>query len=152
MSVPLTSTISTSAATLGTFTVQAPGNGNLTINVSGLLFINADASSANALIVSYFIGLNTIPASLAGATYMQPYVTDPDNFNGDNQTPAYSINATYPVVAGANTFYIIGATSNSSFTLFPWTSAMVTVLFTPGTLSISSPTPANPDQKPPKQE
>jgi hypothetical protein len=150
--VTLTNTVSTSAVTLGQFTVQAPGSGYLTINASGLMFWDADASSANCLTDDFRIGLCTSPATLScGSTMLDPYVTDPDNSSTLNQTPAYSINATYPVSAGPNTFYINGTTSNASYRLSPWSAAMVSVIFTPGTLTITSPTPANP-QGPLKQE
>jgi predicted secreted protein len=149
----LNSITSTSAATMGSFTVQAPGPGYLTINASGEMYIDADATSANSLTTYFYLSLNSTPNSFGSfSSYINPYISDPDNVSGNSQTTAYSLNATFSVFGGPVTFYLNGATSNSSYPLNPWSYAMVTVLFTPGTLSISSPTQANPDQKPPKQE
>ncbi|MFZ1684687.1 MAG: hypothetical protein WAU88_11230 [Candidatus Zixiibacteriota bacterium] len=151
--VALSSTIATSATTLGSFTVQAPGPGYLTINASGEMYLDADATSANSLTSSYYLCLNSTPNSFGSFTSLiNPYISDPDNVSGNSQTTEYSLNATFSVFGGPVTFYINGATNNASYQLHPWSPAMITVLFTPGTLTISSPTPANPDQKPPKQE
>ena len=155
VSLSLTGTTSTTPATLGQFTVTSPGSGYLMINVSGMFYINADATSANSLTAVFSLGLCTSPASSATCdfTYTDHYVQDADNVDANNQTPTVSLNSTFPTPGAGNyTFYINGNTSNAAYELWPWEDVKVNVLFVPNTLTITSPAPNNPTTGPRKQQ
>ncbi len=154
VNVVMSSTTSTTPVTLGQFTVTAPGPGILQVNVSGAMWLNADATSANALTAYFQLGLCTSPASAAtcNGTYTEYYVQDADNTDGLNVTPAFSINGSFPIgAAGPYTFYINANSTNSSWALSPWGQTVANVLFVPASLSISSPTAANPNPQPKQQ-
>jgi hypothetical protein len=153
--VTLAATTSTTPVTLGQFTVTAPGPGWLMVNASGYMYMDVDSHSSSAVTTFFYIGLCDAPNSsgACGQTWISIYVQDADNTDIWNTTPAFSLNESFYVpAAGLYTYYLNGATRLSTEYLSPWSPAHVNVLFVPTGLTLTSPTPANPGQKPQKQE
>lgn len=147
ISVGLSSTISGTPVAIGQFTVTAPGAGYLVMNASGMAYLDQDAISAAAVTGYFYIGLCSSPGSsgTCGGTYLSHYVQDADNSDPNNTTPTYSMNETFFVPAAGTYTYYINASSGVSLTnVYGWGVCQVNVLFTPSTLTITSPTPAQP--------
>jgi hypothetical protein len=143
------STSLTSPTVLDSFTVNAPGPGTLLVTVAGMLLIDADAITGNALTVSAGIGLCDTPDSntQCDGTYSQVWYQDADDNDPSNDTPAFTLTRTVSVAgAGPRVFYVNGEAPNSpGASLGLWKDLVVgagpvaTAVFVPGTLSVTSP-------------
>jgi hypothetical protein len=154
ISVGLSPTISGTPVAIGQFTVTAPGAGYLTINASGMMYLDQDATGTAAVTGYFYIGLCSSPGSsgTCGGTYDSHFVQDADASDSNNSTPTYSLNEMFYVpAAGTYTYYINAASGVSLTNVYAWSACQVNVLFTPGTLTITSPAPTNPSAGPQKQ-
>ena len=142
------STALTAPTVIDSITVDVPGPGTLLVTVSGMLLIDADATTAAALTVPARIGLCDTASSDAqcAGTYSQVWYQDADDANGFNATPAFTLVRTAAVAAaGARVFYLNGEAAVGTGGLTLWQDPIVglgpvaTAMFFPGSLPVTSP-------------
>jgi len=152
----------TTATTLDSFTVEVPGPGMLYLQVAGNLWINADATSSDAINASARIGVCTAADSLDAADCGPAsgdavFYQDPDNaddillFGGTNATPGFSRTLLVEApAAGTMTFYVNGSTSNASY---PYSSFGVhaTAILLPGELTVTAASAGAPSPRQPAE-
>ncbi len=154
--------VATTATTLDSFTVDVPGPGMLYLQVAGNLWINADATSSDAISANARIGVCTAADSLdtadcgPGSTDAVFY-QDPDNaddillFGGTNATPGFSRTLLVEAPsAGTMTFYVNGSTSSASY---PYSSFGVhaTAILLPGELTVTAASAGSPSPRQPAE-
>lgn len=142
-------TTATTPTALDSFTVEVPGPGTVLVTVSGMLLVNADATTMAALTVPARIGLCDTPASdsQCGGTYSQVWYQDADDTDDSNTTPAFTLARTVTVAAaGPRVFYVNGeAPPSPGASLSLWVDPIVgdgpvaTATFVPATLTVTSP-------------
>lgn len=137
------STTSTTVATLDSFTVTVPGPGTLYVQVAGDFWSDMDATSTSSVTDFFRWGICDAANSSAscGGTWIDTYTQDADNASNFNDTPGSARVRTVTVgAAGSRTFYLNAHRADSASAINTY-NTYATVIFLPGTstLSISSP-------------
>jgi hypothetical protein len=144
------STGATTPTVLDSFTIQAPGPGSLLVTVSGMIQVNADATTSAAVTVPARLGLCDTSASdsQCDGTYAQVYHQDADDEDTLDTTPSFTLTRTVSVAAaGPRVFYVNGEAPPSppGATLSLWVDPIVgagpvaSATFVPAPLQVTSP-------------
>lgn len=138
------STTSESVTTLDSFTVTAPGPGTLYVQVAGDFWSDMDASTTSSVTDFFRWGICDAANSSAscGETWIDTYTQDADNASGLNDTPG-SARARMVTVAsaGTRTFYLNAHRASSASDINTY-NTYATVIFLPGSSSLSISSPA----------
>lgn len=141
------STNSTSPVTLDSVEVLAPGPGTLIIQLSGQVYLDADAVSTTSVTAYAELGIcdSLNSSGYCDGTYDPFFSQDADNISSNNVTKYVNIQRlVFVSAAGPRKFYINGAVGNSSTFLWLYTGPKVVAIFLPAAMGVSS-SPAIPN-------
>lgn len=115
-----TSTTSTSPTTMQSILVEAPAAGKLLLIASGQVYLNMDAPTSSSLTAYGQLGLcdafDDGSIAACGESYYPIYFQDADNAGPSNETKYFTITRYFDIPsAGLYTYFLNGATSNSSY-------------------------------------
>jgi hypothetical protein len=149
-----TSTSNTTPTTLDSVAVTLPGPGVLTLQLSGWIYIDADATSSTSLTTSANLGICDTENSSATChdTYDSYYAQDADNASPNNSTEYVNISRVITIpAAGTYTYYVNGSVTSASYLLYLFQNPKVVAMFFPATLTVTSKAATNPPETPVQQ-
>ena len=104
----------TTTGTLDSFTVTAPADGFILVEVAGTVYQDLDATTNDAATTFASLSLCDAPATTAcGTGAVSLYTQDADDTDSTNDTPGVSIAQVFPVTAGEDlTIYLNGSSAS----------------------------------------